>query len=749
MKKLFALAFMVFTVFHLNAQCDVVLSVSSQTDATCFGGTDGTIQVAATTSNLPLSFSSNGITNSTGLFTNYSAGTQQVIATDNIGCKDTIDFTIGEPDEIITDFTSTGVSCLGGNDGNAIAVPTGGTAPYTYNWSNNQSNDTIFGLSAGIYFVTVTDASGCAVVDQIEIGEPSEALSITFFISPVTCNDGANGSIIASVQGGTPSINGYAYNWQTGQSSSLITALTAGNYTLTVIDSRGCSASKTATVGEPAPMIHLTSSVATTCPSGNDGQATVFTSGGTPNPSGSYQYMWNNASNSTTNTATGLTGGQTYSVTITDANGCFSYENVSIDQPQEIENNISIENASCNGFADGTIALTTTGGTPPFQYQWEAKVTNFNHNQAFDLAMGNYAVTITDFNGCESEETATITEPSKVEVLIFTEDIICKGENTGGISAVVAGGTPWYSFIWDAKLNAHNVSMVNNVLAGNYSLTVTDSNGCENISSISIEEPAEDIENSYELEHVTCFGDRNGQAKISTTGGKYPYEYSLNGNTFSANNVLIGLSANQYIIHVRDDLGCLFKDTIEIVQPLEITLDLGEDKLLDNENKLTLLPVLANALPPITYEWITEDTTLSCFNCPVPIVEGIKQTQRYFLTITDRNGCTAEDDIFVHVDKEEVIFVATGFTPNNDGTNDVLFVQGSEGVARVVDFQVFDRFGQLVFRAMDTPANDASFGWNGFYRNSYVNSGVYGWTLIVEFEDGEQDKYRGNTTVIR
>ena len=131
------------------------------------------------------------------------------------------------------------------------------------------------------------------------------------------------------------------------------------------------------------------------------------------------------------------------------------------------------------------------------------------------------------------------------------------------------------------------------------------------------------------------------------------------------------------------------------------------------------------------------------------IIENINQTYRYFLTVTDLNGCKVTDDVFVRVDKEAVVFVATGFTPNNDNVNDYLYVQANEGVERVVAFQVFDRLGQVVFESSDTPVNDETFGWNGYFKNSFVNNGVFGWTLIVEFEDGERGSYQGNTTIIR
>lgn len=604
-------------------------------------------------------------------------------------------------------------------------------------------------MSAGTYYVTITDANNCSVIDDVEITEPIEPLSLSFSVSPVSCNGNTDGSITAIVQGGTPSINNYAYNWSTGQSSPLITALGFGNYTLTVTDSRGCNITETATVGEPSPMTHIISSIPTTCPNGDDGQATISTSGGTPDANGSYLYLWNNTPNSTTSIATNLNGGQTYFVTITDANGCFSYDSVMVATPQAIENELLIQDASCNGFTDGSIDVTSTGGTPPFQYQWDANVPNANNNRALDLGLGNYSVTITDFNGCETTTTASISEPVQLDVLVFTEDIICKGENTGAISALVAGGTPWYSFTWDANLNASDTSIVENVAAGNYSLIVTDANGCENISMITVEEPAQGIGNTYNIDHVSCFGERDGRIEINTSGGQAPYEYSLDGSRFNSSETLIGLYAGNYVLNVRDELGCLFTDTVTVAEPLEISLELGEDILLEDDDKAPLLPVIANAVPPISYEWTSEDTTLNCLTCPVPIVEGIQQTYRYFLTITDLNGCKVSDDIFVRVDKDAVVFVASGFTPNQDDINDYLYVQGNESVKRVIEFRVFDRLGQKVFQSNDTPVNDKTFGWNGFFRNSFVSSGVFGWTLIVEFEDGNRGTYQGNTTVIR
>ena len=749
MKKTLILGFLILTTLNLYSQCDIILLINNQTDATCFGLSDGTVQVSATTSNLPVSFLSNGMTNSSGLFVNYNAGIHSVIATDDLGCKDTISFTIGEPTEITMTFTSTEVSCNGGNDGSAVANPIGGTAPYNFSWSNNQSNNTATSLSVGTYFVTVTDANGCSTVDDVEIVEPGEPLSVSFSVSAITCYGNADGSIIAIVQGGTPSVNGYAYNWSTGQSNSLITGLSAGNYTVTVTDSRGCFVTENATVGEPSPILNIVSSVSTTCPNGDDGQAIIATSGGTPNTDGSYQYSWNNTPNSTTNTATNLAGGATYFVTITDANGCFAYDSVMVAQPQGIENDVLIGNISCNGLADGSIDLGTTGGTPPFQYQWDSSVVNSNNNQALDLAFGNYTVTITDFNGCEATTTTSVTEPVRLDVLVFTEDIICKGESTGAVSALVAGGTPWYSFTWDDKLSSRDTSTISNVAAGTYSLTVTDGNGCENVNSILIEEPSQGIETSYEIDHVSCFGERDGQVDVNAIGGESPYEYSLDGNRFNSSDVLVGLNAGEYILRIRDDLGCLFTDTVDVIEPLEISLELGEDLLLNDGDKVPLLPIIANAVPPILYAWSSEDTTLNCLTCPVPIIEGIEQTYRYFLTVTDLNGCTVADDIFVRVDKGSVVFVATGFTPNNDDVNDYLYVQANEGVERVVAFQVFNRLGEIVFQSNDTPANDSSFGWNGYFKNSFVGNGVFGWTLIVEFDDGEQGAYQGNTTVIR
>lgn len=732
------------------AQCDVVLSLNNTTAVTCNGLSDGTAQVSATTSHPPVSYFSNGVTNSTGLFSNYASGTHEIIATDDIGCKDTISFTINQPSPITLAFQISEVNCNGGNDGTVTVTPSGGVTPYSYNWSNNQTTSTISGLIAGNYTVTVTDNNGCATVNTIAVGEPVEPLNITFSINPVSCNGYSDGSVNAIVSGGTPNINGYVYNWNNNQFNSLITGLNGGNYTLTVTDSRGCDLSETITVGEPAPIFTLSSSISTTCPNGDDGQAIVATSGGTPYPDGSYNYLWNNPTSTQNDTATGLNGGQMYIVTITDANGCFSYDSVTVAQPEVIVNTLTITDVLCKDAANGEVSVSSVGGTPPFQYQWDANANNATSAQVTNLEVGIYEVTVTDFLGCETTENITISQPPSFDVLISTEDVICHGAETGSITALAAGGIPWYSYTWDAAIGAGNtVSAVENIAAGTYNLTVTDANGCENINQITINQPAQAITNQYSVDHVTCFGERDGQISINTSGGNGPYEYSLDGGSYSSSNMIVGLSADRHLVYIQDEEGCIITDTVIVTEPEQITLDLGPDFVLLDGERQAILPDLQNAIPPISYEWTPGDSSLSCFTCPVPIVEGLEEPQQFSLRVTDLNGCEAMDNIIVRVEKEDDIYVATGFTPNADGTNDFLYVQGGEGITSIVEFKVFDRWGKMVFQSTNTSANDPSVGWNGLFQNDVMNNGVYGWIAVVEFNDGKRTLFKGNTTLVR
>ena len=730
--------------FTINAPISLTTTTSS-TNATCFSTANGTGTVSVMGGNGNYSYNwSNGDTTVTA--TNLGVGTHYVTVSDLNGCSSIDSVVISSPSEIIINTLKTDVSCFNGTDGSASATPSGGTAPYTYAWNTTpiQNTQTAINLPAGTYIVTVTDANNCSATASVTINQPPTGVSTSVTFTDVSCFAGNDGVATVNPTGGS---GNYTYQWSNNQFTQTITGLIAGTYYVSVYDVNNCFVVDSAIIDQPAEITLIGGQTPSSCFGGNDGTATIAASGGTPTANGGYTYTWNTVPPQNTQTALFLTGGQTYSVTVTDVNGCFAVENITIGQPQKVQLTLSKQDISCNGFTDGSVTVSAIGGTPGYTYQWSANTGNDTLATSSNLGAGIYSVTVSDFNGCTASGSIAIEEPEPLAVLLQTENVLCKGESTGTINAFAAGGVPFYTLQWDARANNQSGVVAENLAAGTYAVTVTDANGCTIIDSATIAEPAEELTASMVSTDVSCFGERDGTVRIVAQGGRVPYEYSENGVNYTGTNVLVGLTADDYVVHVRDDNGCEFTDTVTITEPDEIIVDAGPDLYVEFDEEVPIVTSVTNGTIPYYFEWRPAEF-LSCDNCPVPMASP-PSDQEYLVVVTDANGCQGEDNVFVRVQKVRRIYVATGFSPNGDGINDALFVQGGDGTMRVVDFRVYDRWGELVFETADTPLNDPTMGWDGLFKGQKMNSGVYSWMITVEFSDGEQLNYQGNSTLVR
>ena len=722
----------------------MVLTMSSN-PTSCFGGNDGSaaVSVSGGSGNYTYLWNTN---DTTVAITNLVAGNYIVTVTDVNGCSRTDSVQVTEPTQMFINTLKTDVSCFNGTDGSASATPSGGTAPYTYAWNTTpiQNTQTAINLPAGTYIVTVTDANNCSATASVTINQPPTGVSTSVTFTDVSCFAGNDGVATVNPTGGS---GNYTYQWSNNQFTQTITGLIAGTYYVSVYDVNNCFVVDSAIIDQPAEITLIGGQTPSSCFGGNDGTATIAASGGTPTANGGYTYTWNTVPPQNTQTALFLTGGQTYSVTVTDVNGCFAVENITIGQPQKVQLTLSKQDISCNGFTDGSVTVSAIGGTPGYTYQWSANTGNDTLATSSNLGAGIYSVTVSDFNGCTASGSIAIEEPEPLAVLLQTENVLCKGESTGTINAFAAGGVPFYTLQWDARANNQSGVVAENLAAGTYAVTVTDANGCTIIDSATIAEPAEELTASMVSTDVSCFGERDGTVRIVAQGGRVPYEYSENGVNYTGTNVLVGLTADDYVVHVRDDNGCEFTDTVTITEPDEIIVDAGPDLYVEFDEEVPIVTSVTNGTIPYYFEWRPAEF-LSCDNCPVPMASP-PSDQEYLVVVTDANGCQGEDNVFVRVQKVRRIYVATGFSPNGDGINDALFVQGGDGTMRVVDFRVYDRWGELVFETADTPLNDPTMGWDGLFKGQKMNSGVYSWMITVEFSDGEQLNYQGNSTLVR
>ena len=713
----------------------------SMTPVSCHSGTDGTasVSVIGGTGVYSYAWSNSAMTASTVI--NLSAGWHVVTVTDANGCFKADSIEITEPDTLTVTLSAIDVSCFGGSDGSTNVVPVGGVGNYTYSWSpSGQTTQTTSNLQTGVHVVTVTDGNSCIATGSVFVNQPPTGVTTTTSMTEVLCNGGNTGTATVVSIGGA---GGYSYLWSNSDTNATATNLIAGAYSVTITDQNGCFVVDNITVDEPSPILLIVGQTATSCFGGDDGTATVVGSGGVPNSNGSYLFTWNTSPvQFNTATATGLNGGQTYTVTAQDENGCIATADITINQPTPIQLTTTQNNVSCHGFADATTIVTASGGTPGFNYVW----TNGDSTTLSDsLAFGIYTVTVTDFKNCTEEIDVTITEPAPLSITSTVEDVVCKGEATGAATLFAAGGTPWYSFTWS---NGRTTNVEENLPAGFYNIIMTDANGCKEAHTILIDEPALALSSSSIPSAVSCYGDRDGEIFVNAAGGLFPYEYSIDGQVFSNSNILVGLTGGEYVVHVRDDVGCVYTDTVPVAEPAELIVDAGADLYGDFGVGIPIIPTVTGGQFPLFYTWTPNDSTLSCLTCPVPLAFP-NEDQFYIVTVTDVNGCISSDEVAVRIEKDRQVYVATGFTPNGDGINDILFIQGGEYSDKVVSFRVYDRWGETVFLSNDAPLNDINFGWNGLFKGDVMNSGVYGWVADIEFSDGERIQFKGNTTLIR
>lgn len=367
----------------------------------------------------------------------------------------------------------------------------GGTGTPSYSWvrssggTGSGTGTNIPNLIPGTYTVTATGSNGCIISFTSTISQsPEIILSATPTL--VSCNGGNNGAIDVTVTGGTP---GYTYSWADGPTTANRSELVAGTYTLDVTDSKGCIASTSVTISQPAAIAITPTLTDVTCFGENNGVINLAVTGGTPD----YSFLWNDGS--TDQNRTGLALG-TYSVTVTDANDCTAtLTDLTISQPEAaLSLSATQVNVLCFGQSTGSIDLTVTGGTATYTYAWTKTGGGYSASteDIGTLAVGTYNVTVTDVQGCTATLVVTITEPSVLALSTTITHPTCPPDAEqngldGTIDLTVAGGVGPYTYVWTAPAatplgvipsGQANLQDLTGLQHGTYQVTVTDANGC-------------------------------------------------------------------------------------------------------------------------------------------------------------------------------------------------------------------------------------------------------------------------------
>ncbi|MEO1262213.1 MAG: SdrD B-like domain-containing protein [Bacteroidota bacterium] len=597
-----------------------------------------------------------------------------IIVKESICCDNVTDGGMIAADQVLCDtpFVAAGLT-------NTV-FPTGGNMqPIEYQWAQSTTNspytptnpDWSFitgandadydpgAITQTTYFVRLSRRYGCLDYDGVSniiVIHINDGISAQVSSQDVSCDGGSDGSVqVDVITGGAP---GYTLAWVgfPGETDSMLIDLSPGTYEVIITDAVGCTGSAIGQVADADSIEVSTSSTDATCDDSSDGTATAQVNGGTA----PYTYEWDDPLGQTNATAANLAMGS-YTVTVTDNNGCTQTATVTVGAPMEATLVLTPTDASCFGLNDGAAEVSVLNGNiNDYSVTWS---NGENTSVITDLTTGTYTVTVTDANGCTVEGSTIITEPMELILMMDADSASCFSSSDGTASVTVSGGVPFpnndYEYIWDASGNP-TVSMLDDVSPGNYTVTVTDANGCTSTNSVEIGAPDE-IQITFNSSNVSCNGLTDGSVSTQVSGGVSPYTYLWNDTGNSTTPDLSDLAPGAYTLSVTDANSCLSTAILNIMEPTALALDFNiVDVVCEDDTDGVAVAVPSGGTAPYSILWENGVQTQAIFDVGVG---------NYNVTITDNNGCqisgTASVSATTTLSSSVNSFDATCFDVNN------------------------------------------------------------------------------------
>ncbi len=640
----------------------LILAVTNSfTAPSCNGVCDGTATAAPSGGTAPYSYSwsLNGLTSST--ISNLCAGIYTVYVTDLNGCTVSQSVTVSQPSILIANASKSNPTCASICNGSATATPTGGTGAYTYSWiPGGQLTQSISNVCSGNVTVIVTDINGCSVSQSLTLIDPPP-ITIVSGATPANCG-ACDGALAVVPSGGTGAP--FTYSWAPGnQTTQIATNLCAGLYTVFVQDVNNCSLPFTLTLNNNSgPNSDSSTITNTSCNAGCDGSISVVVSGGIL----PYTYSWLPSGPSGTATISSQCAG-IYVLQTTDAAGCVRLTTDTIGEPLPISANDSIINISCNGLSDGEIYLFPSGGTGTYTYSWNPPLGATSASLS-NLSAGNYSVFISDANNCVAPFNLGVINPPAIVINESHINLSCNGVCNGSITVNPTGGTAPYRFSWSSN-PTDTLATVGNLCAGAYTVSVTDARNCIQQRTIQISQPSAIVSNLVKR-NSKCFGQCDGSAKVSPSGGSGPYIFSWIGITSSADS-LGGLCAGNYAVRIEDAQGCFVNVPVSISEPGQLNSNINNVNISCNGLcDGTANSAVSGGTGPFTYLW-------SPGNFTSPNISNLC-AGTYVLTINDSNNCSSTQSIVI----TEPASISTNFTsiqPTCNNSNGSIFFSASGG----------------------------------------------------------------------
>ena len=638
---------------HLTLYPALVPTISSYSNG-CYGENNGYVEVGATGGAGDYSYAwSTPDMQTTARINNLTDGEYSVVITDVAGCSATISQTIVTPGELTVTVSGNNPDCYG-DETTLSASANGGTPDYTYAWNSGESNVsiTVSPTATTTYTVTITDANNCTATasKNIVVGE-----QLTVSISgdtQVQCYGDLTASLTATANGGSMAM-GYTYAWSNSQSGQIISTLGAGNYSVTVTDGNGCNATSSVTVTGPdaALSIDISATNNTLTCSNLSATITATVTGGTEG----YTYNW---SNSGTNNTSEVTAPGSYTVTVTDANGC-SIEATQTITEDKTAPTVTIDNnateLNCNRTS---ITLTATGSDA--SYVWS----NGETNAATTVTTPDtYTVTATGDNGCTNETSVTITKVENPTVDVTASEILCYGATTTFTANVSDGAAP-YSYSWQDDLGSGQTLEAQ---AGTYAVTVTDNNGCTASANGTASQPTQLTASITDTDFTLTCSNMSVTLTASVTGGTSGYTYNWSNN--ESNGSLVVTEQGTYVVTVTDANGCTTMASQAVNQDVAVpTVSISSDATELNCNRTSIALTASAEGTGATYQWSNGVNNAAT---------TVTTPGTYTVTATGTNGCTSDasttitqvDNPTVSVSASEIQCYgeSTTFTANANG----------------------------------------------------------------------------------
>jgi len=717
---------------------------------------------------------------------------------DEQGCTEVIDFVIpGVNCSLSVEVTGNDLSCFEDQSGRIQLTINGGISPMTIDWNVDSLDGlrTLQNLVAGDYQVIVTDANGCQASDSISLTEPTP-LSLICTPTEVVSSPGASdGAVTIEVAGGVPN---YTVDWTNGiidgsenlfiPGTITINNLNAGDYNIFLFDNNSCMASCGLTVEED-------------CPATSSLLSTTLCSGDSIQVNGNFYHQGNPSGVEVLLNANSLGCDSTVTIDLQFFEAAVATVNRDVCRGESIqignmtfdENNTSgqvlIPNASPDG-CDSMITVTINLIDAPVFFlegatticRGEAATLTFRASNYSDpvglniISDNGEVLTLTDMvDGATFTVNPALTSTYSIastdgmnlncpivlqgevviaisgpQVNLLSEDyngfqLSCANANDGAITAQIEGGIPPFNYQWN---NGQQTDRLTQLPEGFYELTVTDNIGCEGFGEALLSGPTAIVADIIPIS-PGCNG-AAGQIRIDNiTGGVGPYEVSLDGATYTSISsfpfALDALEPGNYQLRLRGLNACESSFDIQIANEDPLLLDLGEDRRIKFGESITITALTNFDVAQI--EWMPTDSIILISTNEISV--SPTRTTVYTAQAFDAAGCSISDEITITVDRGIDLFRPTVFSPNNDGINDVFQVFAGPAIMAINVFQVYDRWGNILYDVKTVAPNDPSVGWDGTYRGQAMNAGVYVYYLEVTLVDGRTEVFKGDVALLR